>query len=186
MLAASASAANLGASPMRLRSCCRVFARGLGVALVALVLVAHAAPAAMAQRGGVIDFAKGDAEMAAAIAKARKSLPTFWQRLAKPGPGEQGFSVKVGVPVGGNNTEHIWVANVQKLKDGRYSGRFANQPRDIKGKKIGDAVAFSEGQISDWMFTRRGKIVGAETLRPMLKRLPPAQADQLRARLESP
>ena len=33
---------------------------------------------------------------------------------------------------------------------------------------------------------RNGKIVGGETIRPMLKRMPKADAEALRARLETP
>jgi uncharacterized protein YegJ (DUF2314 family) len=36
------------------------------------------------------------------------------------------------------------------------------------------------------MFLRNGKIVGGETIRPMLKSLPKRDADALRARLEKP
>ncbi len=162
------------------------FAFPLAVLLMVLGFLLAAAPMAFAQRGGIIDFASGDPEMTAAIATARASLPEFWSRHGAPQAGEDGFALKVAVPVGPKHNEHIWVGDVVRAKDGRLSGRFANQPRDIKGKKAGDAVTFTEAQVSDWMFMRRGKIVGAQTLRPMLKRLPKAQADDLRARLESP
>jgi uncharacterized protein YegJ (DUF2314 family) len=36
------------------------------------------------------------------------------------------------------------------------------------------------------MFLRNEKIVGAETMRPLLKSLPKADAEALRARLETP
>jgi uncharacterized protein YegJ (DUF2314 family) len=45
---------------------------------------------------------------------------------------------------------------------------------------------FKEADISDWMFMRNGKIVGGETIRPLLKSLPKANADALRAKLETP
>ncbi len=45
---------------------------------------------------------------------------------------------------------------------------------------------FGDADISDWMFTRNGKIVGGETIKPLLKSLPKADADALRARMESP
>jgi len=76
---------------------------------------------------------------------------------------------------------HIWMADVKKTADGRYSGRFANAPRDLPGKKAGEVALFTEADISDWMFMRNGKIVGGETIRPLLKSLPKADADALRA-----
>ena len=85
-----------------------------------------------------------------------------------------------------NNGEHIWIAEVKKLPDGRYSGRFANAPVHLPGRHIGDLVAFGEADISDWMFMRNGKIVGGETIRPMLKSMPKAEAAALRARMETP
>jgi uncharacterized protein YegJ (DUF2314 family) len=47
-------------------------------------------------------------------------------------------------------------------------------------------VNSSEADISDWMFMRNGKIVGGETIKPLLKAMPKADADALRARMESP
>ena len=76
--------------------------------------------------------------------------------------------------------------DVKKLGDGRYSGRFANQPRDLPGKRAGDLVQFADADISDWMFMRNGKIVGGETIKPLLKSMPKADADALRARMETP
>ena len=144
--------------------------------------------AAAEDRSPIIDFANGDLEMAAAIAKARATLPAFWISYEAPKAEEAGHSLKVRFPVPGrsNGGEHIWMAEVKKLSGGRYSGRFANQPRDLPGKRAGDLVQFAEGDISDWMFTRNGKIVGGETIRPMLKRMPKADAEALRARMETP
>jgi uncharacterized protein YegJ (DUF2314 family) len=78
------------------------------------------------------------------------------------------------------------MAEVTKRPDGSYSGRFANEPRDLPGKHAGDQVKFAQGDISDWMFMRSGKIVGGETIKPLLKSMPKADADALRARMEQP
>jgi uncharacterized protein YegJ (DUF2314 family) len=155
--------------------------------LLAEILLAAALIAlspAHAQRGDVIDVPNQDAAMAAAQAKARASLAELWKSLEKPGPGEQGHSLKVGVPVGGGREEHIWVGQIERLAPGKYAGRLGNAPRDIKGKKAGDRIEFGDAQISDWMFMRKGKIVGNETMRPLLARMPKAEADKYRAMLE--
>ena len=78
------------------------------------------------------------------------------------------------------------MAEVKKLPNGTYSGHFANEPRDLPGKREGDQVQFAQGDISDWMFMRNGKIVGGETIKPLLKSMPKADADALRARMEQP
>jgi uncharacterized protein YegJ (DUF2314 family) len=137
-------------------------------------------------RTPVIDVRSGNAEMNAAIAKARTTLPTFWTSYEAPKPSETGHMLKERFPTRRNAGEHIWMAEVKKLADGRYSGRFANAPRDLPGKHEGDLAEFKEADISDWMFMRGGKIVGGETIRPLLKSLPKADADALRARLETP
>ncbi len=126
-----------------------------------------------------------DVEMNAAIARARGTLPTFWASYGAPAPAETGHSLKVGLP-GRDRVEHIWVDDIKKLPNGSYSGRFANDPRDLPGKRAGDLVEFAQGDISDWMFMRNGKIVGGETIKPLLKSMPKADADALRARMEQP
>src|SRR4030095_11972052 len=137
-------------------------------------------------RSPVIDVTSGNPEMNAAIAKGRATLPTFWASYDAPKPSETGHSLKVRFPNPRNNGEHIWMADVKKTADGGYSGRFANAPRDLPGKKAGEVALFKEADISDWMFMRNGKIVGGETIRPTLKLFPKADADAVRARLETP
>jgi len=137
-------------------------------------------------RSPVIDVRTSDPEMNAAIALARAALPKFWASYAAPKESETGHSLKVRFPYGSNNGEHIWMAEVKKIGDNSYSGRFANAPVHLRGKRAGDLAEFREADISDWMFLRNGKIVGGETIRPMLKRMSKADADALRARMETP
>ena len=156
----------------------------LGLALVVMTMMPP--PPASAQRSPVIDFKSSDAEMNAAVALARRSLDRFWKALDNPGAGEDAFSLKVAVPLPKPNAnEHIWMNAIERLPDGRLAGRLGNHPRDIPGK-LGDRVEFKQEQISDWMFMRGGKMVGAETLRPMLKHLPKAEADRIREMLAPP
>ena len=161
------------------------------IVLVAVVaafagLGAPTAGAKAEDRSPVIDVNNGNAEMNAAIAKARATLPTFWASFEAPKPSETGHSLKVRFPTHRNNGEHIWIADVKKTADGRYAGRFANEPRDLPGKRAGDVTEFKQADITDWMFTRNGKIVGGETIKPLLKSMPKADADALRARMEQP
>ena len=166
---------------------CAVAAAVAAVLAVLAVLGSPTGAAVRAQdRSPVIDLSSGNAEMNAAIAKARATLPTFWASYDAPKPSETGHSLKARFPNPRNNGEHIWIAEVKKTADGRYSGRFANAPRDLPGKRAGDVAEFKEADISDWMFMRNGKIVGGETIRPLLKSMPKADADALRARMETP
>jgi uncharacterized protein YegJ (DUF2314 family) len=142
-----------------------------------------------AQRSTVIGVPNDDAAMAAAIAKARTSLPEFWQSFAAPKAGEEGFAVKVRFATGAAGSgegEHIWVNSMKQQPDGGYSAKLSNQPRNIVGKNAGDTVAFKDADISDWTFMRKGKIVGNETMRPLLAKMPKAEADKFKQMLETP
>jgi uncharacterized protein YegJ (DUF2314 family) len=134
----------------------------------------------------IVPFNSTNAEMNAAIAKARASLPTFWASYEGQQPSETGHSLKVHFALPDNNFEHIWIVDVKKLTDNRYSGRFANTPDGLVDKCLGDVTEFNEADISDWLFVRNGKIVGGETIRVLLKDLPKEDADAFRARLEMP
>lgn len=133
-----------------------------------------------------IAFARAsDTEMAAARDKARASLDTFWTMLAAPQPGITNLSLKVSLPTRSGSLEHIWIGDIARQGD-TVRGRLANTPRDIAGLKMGSEVSFSEDQIDDWTFSRNGKIVGNETARPLLARMPAAQAAPMLARFETP
>ena len=133
----------------------------------------------------VISVADTDAEMNAAIARARATLPVFWASYDAPKRSEAEHSLKVQFLTAGNG-EHIWMSQITKLPSGDSAARFADVPKTMPGKRIGDLARFTEADISDWMFMRNGKIVGGETIKPLLKSMPKADADALRARMEQP
>jgi uncharacterized protein YegJ (DUF2314 family) len=163
------------------------FRRAMLVALAAFAFFIGPEAGARAEgRSPIVDVPSSSAEMAAAIARARATLAVFWASWEAPKPSETGHSLKVRFATPRNDGEHIWIAEVKRLGDGRYTGRFANTPRDLPGKKAGDLVEFKEADISDWMFMRNGKIVGGETVKLLLRAMPKADADALRARMETP
>ena len=160
-----------------------------GCAVLLAVLALPGIPAQVARAGDdppVIVVPSGDPEMAAAIAKARATLSVFWASYEAAKPSEDGHSLKVRFPTSRTNSEHIWMVDVKRLPDGGFSGRFGNAPRDLPGRREGDLAQFTEADITDWMFMRNGKIVGCETMRPLLKSMPKADADAFRAMLETP
>jgi uncharacterized protein YegJ (DUF2314 family) len=133
----------------------------------------------------IIDVLAADAEMNAAIARARDTLPTFWASYDAPKPTESGHCLKVRF-AGDGYVEHIWMADVEKLPDGNYSGRFSNEPNNLPGKNMLDQAEFTQAAISDWMFMRNEKIVGGETIKLLLKSMRKKDADAMRARMEQP
>ncbi|MCP3472868.1 DUF2314 domain-containing protein [Bradyrhizobium sp. CCGUVB1N3] len=163
-----------------------VLAAITGISVFGILTIGPTPQVGAQDRSPVIDVRSGNPEMNAAIARARNTLPTFWASYDAPKPTETGHSLKVRFPTSGTNAEHIWMADVKKLGSGSYSGRFANRPRDLPGRREGDLVEFRDADISDWMFMRNDKIVGGETIKPLLKSMPKADADALRARMEQP
>jgi uncharacterized protein YegJ (DUF2314 family) len=154
--------------------------------IAGVLFLAFAAPGtAPAQDSSYIKLPNADPKMEAAKAKARATLAQFWEKLERPGPGEEGFALKVSLPYSPRDTEHIWTKDVER-KDGRITGVINNRPRDVKTVRLGQRIEISEDQISDWMFIRNGKMVGNYTLRPLLERMPPAEAARYRAMLEEP
>ncbi len=151
----------------------------VGSGLAALAL----ATSAMAQ-GGIVNVPTQDKAMAAAIDTAKLTLPQFFDRLAKPEPGDGRFAVKIRYNTGrsGADGEHIWANEV--VRDGdAVSATINNQPRDIPELKMGQRVTVPMSQLTDWMFVRDGKYHGAYTLRAMLPFMPPAQAADFKTRL---
>jgi uncharacterized protein YegJ (DUF2314 family) len=140
----------------------------------------------MAEDPPIVKLTSDDADMNAAIARARDTLPTFWASYDAPKPSETGHGLKVRFAVGPDRFEHIWMSEVEKLPDGNFSGRFANQPSDLPGKDEGDQVEFKQADITDWLFIRNEKIVGGETIKLLLKSMPKEQADAMRAQMEQP
>jgi uncharacterized protein YegJ (DUF2314 family) len=88
-------------------------------------------------------------------------------------------------PYGANNGEHFWLVEIQRA-GGRYSGIINNEPVYAKQVKAGQRYEFGDAEISDWLFMRNGKMVGNETMRPVLKQLPKEEADEYRQIMETP
>ena len=140
----------------------------------------------MAEDPPIVTLTTADADMNAAIARARDTLSTFWASYDAPKPSETGHGLKVRFAVGPHRYEHIWMSDVERLPDGNLSGRFANQPSDVPGMNEGDQVEFKQADITDWLFIRNGKVVGGETIKLLLKSMPKEEADAMRARMEQP
>ena len=140
----------------------------------------------MAEDPPIVELTSADVDMNAAIARARDTLPTFWASYDTPKPSETGHGLKVRFVVGPGRFEHIWMSDVEKLPDGNFSCRFANQPSDLPGKNEGDQVEFKQADITDWLFIRNGKVVGGETIKLLLKSMPKEEADAMRAQMEQP
>jgi uncharacterized protein YegJ (DUF2314 family) len=147
------------------------------LALVGFLFVASSAHA----EDKIVDFAATDPVMNAAIEKARGSLPQFWTMFAAPQSGIGDFSLKLAI-TDGQGTEHFWCSEIEGNAD-KASCRISNDPQVVQTVAMGQRVEVDPAIISDWMYQKDGKIVGAQTLRVIVKTLPPEEAEQYKAML---
>lgn len=132
----------------------------------------------------VIDVADDDPEMLAAIARARDTLPEFWQVLEKPEHGEFGFALKVKI-TDKKGTEHFWAIEIER-HDGKIKGTINNDPDIVTTVKLGDRIEIKESDISDWLYVRDKKMFGNETIRPLLKKMPAQEAERYKKLMANP
>lgn len=152
--------------------------------LVCLFLLLCCWFAACSERDTGISVPSDDPAMDAAIAKARDTLPQFWQAFQARSRGDDGFALKVRID-DEFGTEYFWVINIER-RDGTITGEINNDPGVVRSVKLGERIEVPERDISDWLFMRRGKMVGNETLRPLLKLMPEAEAERLKSMLAEP
>ncbi len=99
--------------------------------------------------------------------------------LEDGGMARDNAAIKIALPLYGGEEEHVWVQPFG-LRDGRYVGLLANEPKAIDRKHIGDAVAFDVEQVRDWyFFGDDGKMYGSYTTRVMLPDMAPKTARQI-------
>jgi uncharacterized protein YegJ (DUF2314 family) len=139
---------------------------------------------ACSKRDKVINIADDDPEMLAAIAKARDTLPQFWTVFDKRERGESGFSLKVKI-TDKRGTEHFWATDIER-REGKIMGTINNDPNIVATVKFGDRIQIPDADISDWLYMREGKMVGNETLKPLLKTMPPREAKRLKSIMANP
>ena len=140
--------------------------------------------AACSNRDKAVMVEGDDPEMAAAIAKARSTLPHFWQVFDNRERGESKFSLKVEIK-DERGSEFFWVIDLER-RDGKTTGAINNDPNVVAGVKLGDRIEIPEADIADWLYMRDGKMIGNETLKPLLKRMPAEEAARFKSLMADP
>jgi uncharacterized protein YegJ (DUF2314 family) len=133
-----------------------------------------------AQHDEIVNVAKDDPYMVAAMRKARSTLTAFLAIAKAPPPKAEGFSVKVAVR-DNRRVEYFWIKPFEN-RDGQFSGRLDNRPRTVSNVAFGQTITFAESEIVDWMYFDDGKMQGSYTTCAILKRQPRAEADALMKR----
>ena len=152
--------------------------------LLAGALALSGAACSERERDQVVHVPAGDPEMLGAIAQARSTLPAFWQAFERPELGDSDFALKVLV-TDKRREEYFWVTGIAR-RDGRILGTIDNDPKIVGNVKLGDRIEISEGDISDWLYMRNGRMVGNYTVRPLFKRMPASEVERIRKMLADP
>jgi uncharacterized protein YegJ (DUF2314 family) len=134
-----------------------------------------------ARRDEIVTAPNNDPEMAEAFRKARAQLPDFLKLARAPGPGMSHFALKVKI-TDGRRDEYFWIAPFAEAENG-FAGRVNNKPRLVHTVKEGQRITFAVGDIYDWLFVDRGQMKGNFTACVLLRREPPAEADELRKQI---
>jgi uncharacterized protein YegJ (DUF2314 family) len=129
-----------------------------------------------AKRDGIAYVEKNDAEMAAAMRKAREALPEFLKLARAPRPTMRGFAVKVAVSEA-DDTEFFWITPFEQ-QNNQFTGRINNSPQLVKKVKFGQTIAFKEEEIVDWLYQEGGAMRGNFTACVLLKREPRDDAEK--------
>jgi uncharacterized protein YegJ (DUF2314 family) len=124
--------------------------------------------------------AKSDPVMAAAMSKARKTLPDFLGTAAAPKPGMEGFAVKVAIREG-DNAEYFWITPFTS-KDSEFSGAINNTPRSVRSVKLGQTITFGQSEIVDWMYMDGDEMKGNYTACALLKSAPKQEQAEFKKR----
>ena len=159
--------------------------RSLFVALVLAALAgAGCAQSIDSKDDNFIIYNGHSADMRKAIDKARRTLAAAMEAasLGNTGRFSPELILKVAIPAG-DGVENIWVDSIARDSDALV-GRFANEPRYLPGKRLGDTVNFSLDAVIDWSLPKSdGKLFGHYTTRIILQNIAPEEARRIRSRL---
>ena len=154
------------------------------IALLTLALTAVGSGQVYAQtvmdrinRDEVFRLPKDDPDMAAAMRKARETLPQFLTLWHAPRASTSHFAVKVGIKDDADGVEYFWITPFTE-KDGRYSGRIDNDPNTVKNVKLGDTIRFGQDEIVDWLYLDGTDMKGNYTACELFRRAPRHEAEE--------
>jgi uncharacterized protein YegJ (DUF2314 family) len=142
-------------------------------------LLLLAAPVPAHAQDATIGVPANDAEMHAAVLKARAGLPVFFGHASAPAPGEGGFLIKFDL-IPGSTAEFVWAEIVSHRGDSSVA-RLVNAPHGA-GFSKGQQVTVRDSEVTDWAYWRDGVMQGGATMRVLVARMPAAEAQTMRDR----
>lgn len=133
--------------------------------------------------GEVIQVAKNDKEMEAAMQAARESFPAMWKEVEEERKqANSRFTsamVKAYFPSAHDpdSGEHLWIDQVTYIGD-KISGVITSEPLDLVEPKLGDRISIPLERLSDWLVVDSGIAKGAYSVQLLRKRMSAAERDE--------
>jgi hypothetical protein len=105
-----------------------------------------------------------EAAIAPYVAEGKRTYPDAKRRYLEGLSPKYAFFVVTKLRDASGRSEQVFVS-VASIKDGRITGRIANEIRAVKGYKDGDPYSFPESELLDWLIARpdgseEGNVVG--------------------------
>ena len=168
-----------------------LFWRNAPLAMAALLLISCGGQLGLFRQAGratTVHVDEFDGEIMRIAENARNTINIFFRHLNTPQTGEGNFSVKYAFPASGGgyyyygyvyaedtvSAEQVWIADIT-FRGGRYYGIVVSTPVYLADIRRGDRVSFNADSITDWMFTRNGRIIGGHSIRHLLEQIPEAE-----------
>ena len=142
-----------------------------------LVLLVCSCPGCIKQArtpGMTMHLGQSDEALQEISLQARETFPVFMDKLQNPEPDEQDFLVKYPFeadPGSGFGHEQLWLGDIT-VEGGIYYGLVSNKPYYISRFKPGDRVSFDKDAVSDWMYIKKGKIIGGYSIKYLIEQIP--------------
>jgi len=148
----------------------------MGLFLLCAVLLFSCEKPADSPEITVMQVYQDDGEIARIAEDARNTLTVFFRYLTRAGSSNDCY-VKYPFLADDDSVvdrEQVWLTNIQ-FSNGRYFGVLTSTPRYLGGMKKGDRVIFDMEAITDWMYVRDGKIIGGESIKYLVEKIPEDQ-----------
>lgn len=115
----------------------------------------------------IFSLSEDDKEMNLAIESANESLDDFDEALKFSE--NENFALKIRYDLN-NKSEHIWAVDIEKIGND-YLGIIDNVPNSETSINLNDKVKIEKDKISDWMFSKNGKLFGGFTIKVLRNRM---------------
>jgi len=108
---------------------------------------------------------------------AQNTFTTFLRQLNRANSDNGSFFIKYPVLADAGNeirVEQIWLTGIH-YENGNYYGVLSNTPVNKSSLKKGDKIIFYTDSITDWMYISNGKIIGGQSIKYLLEKIPESE-----------